>query len=130
MEEPIEERIIVFESYDTVVKASLAKTKLDAYGIPCFLTEENLTSLYPVSIGVFPGVRLHIFERDLEEVKNVLDHQAQDAFIKCPGCGSIQLEKNHSVWARIAASAMLLVGIIFPIEPKEYKCHSCGKEFD
>jgi hypothetical protein len=31
-----EEKIVVYASYDTVVAANLAKTKLDAYGIPCF----------------------------------------------------------------------------------------------
>ncbi|MFM8741168.1 MAG: hypothetical protein ACKOC0_13330 [Cytophagales bacterium] len=50
----------------------MAKTKLDAYGIPCFLTEENFTGLYPLQNGVFAGVRLHIFERDQEEVHRVL----------------------------------------------------------
>ena len=61
------EKIIVFESYDTVMTANLAKTKLDAYGIPCFLTEENFTSWYPFRNNIFPGVRLHIFEKDIEE---------------------------------------------------------------
>ncbi|MBS1951755.1 MAG: hypothetical protein OJF59_001594 [Cytophagales bacterium] len=68
-----EDKIIVFESYSTVVEANLAKTKLDAYGIPCFLTDENLTSLYPLRIGIFPGVRLHIFREDAGRVKEILN---------------------------------------------------------
>lgn len=67
-----EDKIIVYEAYDTVMQANLAKTKLDAYGIPCFLTEENFTSLYPLRNAIFPGVRLHIFEKDAERVKEVL----------------------------------------------------------
>jgi len=66
------EKIIVFAAYDTVMQANLAKTKLDAYGIPCFLTEENFTSLYPIRNDIFPGVRLHVFEKDRERVKEVL----------------------------------------------------------
>lgn len=66
------EKIIVYEAYDTVMKANLAKTKLDAYGIPCFLTEENFTSLYPIRNDIFPGVRLHVFEKDKDRVKEVL----------------------------------------------------------
>jgi len=66
------EKIIVYEAYDTVMQANLAKTKLDAYGIPCFLTEENFTSLYPIRNDIFPGVRLHVFEKDKERVKEVL----------------------------------------------------------
>jgi hypothetical protein len=72
------EKIVVFQAYDTVIKANLAKTKLDAYGIPCFLTEENFTSLYPLQNDIFPGVRLHIFEQDKEEVERILSEQADN----------------------------------------------------
>lgn len=72
------EKIIVFEAYDTVIQANLAKTKLDAYGIPCFLTEENFTGLYPIRNDIFPGVRLHIFEHDQERVKEVLNDTNQE----------------------------------------------------
>jgi hypothetical protein len=67
------EKIIIYEAYDTAVQANLAKTKLDAYGIPCFLTEENFTGLYPFRNDIFPGVRLHVFEKDKERVKEVLN---------------------------------------------------------
>ena len=67
-----QDKIIIFDSFDTVVEANLVKTKLDAYGVPCFLTEENFTSLYPLRNAIFPGVRLHIFEKDVERVKEVL----------------------------------------------------------
>ncbi len=67
------EKIIVYEAFDTVMQANLAKTKLDAYGIPCFLTEENFTGLYPFRNDIFPGVRLHVFEKDKERVREVLN---------------------------------------------------------
>ena len=72
MTEP-QEKIIIFRAYDFVVEANLARTKLDAHGIPCFLTDENLTNLYPIRNAIFPGVRLHIFEKDYEEVKSLLE---------------------------------------------------------
>jgi hypothetical protein len=67
-----DEKIIIYTAYDNVVMANLAKTKLDAYGIPCFLTEENFTNLYPLQNQIFPGVRLHVFEKDRERVAEVL----------------------------------------------------------
>jgi Putative prokaryotic signal transducing protein len=70
MEEP--EKIIIYTAFDNVIAANIAKTKLDAYGIPCFLTEENFTGLYPLRNDIFPGVRLHIFEQDSERVKELL----------------------------------------------------------
>jgi hypothetical protein len=62
--------IIVFRSFENTITANIAKTKLDAYGVPCFLTEENLANLYPFQN--FLGVRLHLFARDVEWAKSVL----------------------------------------------------------
>ncbi len=71
MEDPAE-KIVVYQAFDTVMLANLAKTKLDAYGVPCFLTEENFTGLYPLRNDIFPGVRLHVFENDVERVREIL----------------------------------------------------------
>lgn len=66
------EKIIIYSSFDNVIAANIAKTKLDAYGIPCFLTEENFTGLYPLMNNIFPGVRLHIFEKDFDQTQEIL----------------------------------------------------------
>jgi DNA-directed RNA polymerase subunit RPC12/RpoP len=124
------EKIIVFESYDTVMDANLAKTKLDAYGIPCFLTEENFTTWYPFRNNIFPGVRLHIFEKDINEVRGILEQQHTENFIKCPHCGSVQWEQDESAWKRIYSSAVMLIGMFLPIDTKDYHCKNCGKDFD
>ncbi len=67
------EKIIIYSAFDNAIEANIAKTKLDAYGIPCFLTEENFTGLYPLRNDIFPGVRLHIFEKDFDQAKEVLE---------------------------------------------------------
>ena len=71
MEDP-EDKIVVYRAFDTVIQANLAKTKLDAYGVPCFLTQENFSNLYPLRNDIFPGVPLYIFESDAERVKEIL----------------------------------------------------------
>lgn len=65
-------KIVVFRAFDTPILANLAKTKLDAYGIPCFLTDEHFVNLYPIRNDIFPGVRLHIFENDKQRVEEIL----------------------------------------------------------
>lgn len=67
------DEIVVFDAYDTVILANLAKTKLDAYGIPCFLSDENFVGLYPIRNEVFPGVRLHIFKKDTDRAREILN---------------------------------------------------------
>ncbi len=71
------DQIVVFKKYDNSIDANLAKTKLDAYGIPCFLTEENLTNLYPLQNLLLFGVRLHIFSTDRENAEQVLNERAE-----------------------------------------------------
>ncbi len=70
--EDTNDKIVVYQAYDTVILANLAKTKLDAYGVPCFLTQENFTNLYPFRNDIFPGVPLYIFESDTDRVKEIL----------------------------------------------------------
>lgn len=63
-----------------MIAANIAKTKLDAYGIPCFLTEENFTGLYPLKNDLFPGVHIHIFEQDATQLKKILEEGFSNAF--------------------------------------------------
>lgn len=72
MDSTADKKVIALGAYPSVIEANLAKTKLDAYGIPCFLTDEHLASLYPLTYFTAGQVRLHIFEDDLERAKEVL----------------------------------------------------------
>jgi hypothetical protein len=131
MNEP-EDRIIVFESYDTVMAANLVKTKLDAYGIPCFLSDEHFVGLYPFRNELFPGVRLHIFEKDQERVKEILgdQHSEETDLAQCPFCQSEHIVLKPSKKGIVPEFiASLRAGLFLP--PKEiYQCQNCNKEFD
>ena len=65
-----QDRIIVFRLFENSISANIAKTKLDAHGIPCFLSDEHLTNLYPFQN--FLGIRLHLFANDVEWAKAIL----------------------------------------------------------
>lgn len=65
------DRIVVYATYENSLEASLAKSKLDAYGIPCFLTDEHMAGLYPIH-NTRLSVRLHLFEKDREQAQAVL----------------------------------------------------------
>ena len=67
-----EGKVVVYQTYENSIQASLVKTKLDAYGIPCFLSEENFGSIFPFKNNAFGGVRLHIFENDRPRVTEIL----------------------------------------------------------
>lgn len=67
-----QDEIIVFQRFENPIDANIIKTKLDAYGVPCFLTEENLANLIPLQNFPAMGVRLHLFAKDVEWAKSVL----------------------------------------------------------
>ena len=128
MEEP-DDKIIVFDAYDTVVAANLVKTKLDAFGIPCFLTDENFVGLYPIRNEVFPGIRLHIFEKDKAQVKEILkDEIAIER--ACPVCRSTDIvyEPGRKGIATYVISEILM-GLFLPVK-KVYRCEDCKREFE
>lgn len=66
-------KIVVYAVYNSVIDANIIKTKLDAYGIPCFLTGENISNLYPLPANGFSGTRLHVFEHDVSQIDELLN---------------------------------------------------------
>ena len=124
-----DDKIIVFDAYDTVISANLVKTKLDAFGIPCFLTDENFVALYPIRNEVFPGIRLHIFEKDLAQVKEILKDEVSIVRV-CPVCRSTDIAyepSRKSITAYVISE--ILMGLFLPVK-KVYRCQVCKREFD
>ena len=72
-----EDKIIVFRQFENSIEASIVKTKLDAYGIPCFLSDENIAGLYPLHSFRQLGVRLHLFACDAERARQILEEREQ-----------------------------------------------------
>ncbi len=135
MTEPAE-KIIVFDSFDNVIKANIIKTKLDAYGIPCFLTGEHFVNVYPIRNELFPGVRLCIFEKDLERVREILVEEPipESDILRCPRCGSknVVFEEGKKSQSRSFLFFVMFFLILFPLtaRKKVYWCKNCENEFN
>jgi hypothetical protein len=67
-----DDNIIVFKTFDNPFEANIIKTRLEANGIECFLSNENLKTLAPIFNTSTGGVRLHIFEHDFDKVTEIL----------------------------------------------------------
>jgi hypothetical protein len=123
--------IIVFFQFDSGIDASIAKAKLDAYGVPCFLTEENMASLYQQSLGI--KVRLHIFEKDREEATRVMfETQTFDpADASCPKCNATTLERDFpkKLSEEFAGALKVIFFGVFMPEKKIFRCQQCDHEF-
>jgi hypothetical protein len=132
--EPDVDKIIVFRQFENVINANIAKTKLDAYGIPCFLTEENMANLYPGQNYLPFRVRLHIFKKDIGEASGILEpalQRVQSEQQACPRCASENVQrdfpKSFSL-KPLPALRVMFFGVLFP-HKKINHCLECDYEF-
>jgi hypothetical protein len=131
-----QDEIVVFRTFETTIEANIVKSKLDAFGIPCFLTEENMTNLYPGASSLMNfSVRLHLFARDVPKAQQVLEetHVAIDdeSIVTCPRCNSRQVERDfpRKLSETFASTLRIMFfGVLFP-EKKVYRCLNCNFEF-
>lgn len=129
-----QEEIIVFRQFENAIDASIAKSKLDAYGVPCFLTEENITNLYPGQHYLPFRVRLHVFKKDVAQADELLHEnhlQVDHAELECPNCRSRNVQrdfpKRYST-KPLLALGLVLFSVLFP-HKKVNHCLDCDNEF-
>lgn len=133
------EKIVVFQYFDSAIDANIIKTKLDAYGIPCFLTEENMANLYP-GVGYHLmsfRVRLHLLSNDVAEATKILNEESNlnldaDSITACPRCHSHKVERDfprQTTKRFLPALAAAFLGIFLPFA-KVYRCLDCEQEFN
>jgi hypothetical protein len=141
---PKAENIIVFDSYYEPLAAHLARTKLEAAGIPCFLTNENLVSLNRMYSPAAGGVRLHIYARDAAQAAEVLrepvvmqaarggqaEPAAPDA-LTCPRCGSADVVTDAAAQPGAAHWFVALLSRLrrYPLQGRAHHCFHCGLNF-
>jgi len=132
-------KIVEFRQFDTAIDANIVKTKLDAHGVPCFLTEENMANLYPGVGFQLPAfrVRLHLLSEDVERATRILDDTQplqvnEEATTSCPRCRSTAIHRDYSQKANGRLLRTLLLNLVMiPIPAlKVNHCNSCGLEFN
>lgn len=64
--------IVTFETFYDPILAEIIRAKLEANGIPCFLADENMGSIYPMYNQGGGGIKLKVFERDLEKCREIV----------------------------------------------------------
>lgn len=127
-------RLITIAQFRDLPEAGLAKSKLEASGILCFLDNEytvGVNWLYSNAIG---GVKLNVPEEYAEEAKAIIE-ESQEAITSeeaegvppasvCPACGSTEIETKN--YTRKFAALTLLLSLPLFLFWKRYSCKSCG----
>lgn len=146
MAEQTEGKIITFERYYDPMLAHIIRTKLEDNGIPCFIADENTITVNPILNNAIGGIKLKIFEHDLERCQEILardgDMHEQDHFeideethtpAICPYCGSTNI-RYGSATEKKANWLVMVVSLLFLIFPfyarKSWHCFNCQRDFD
>ena len=134
-----DDQIITFETYYDPMLAQIVRTRLEDSGIPCFIADENLGTLYPAYNSAIGGIKLKIFARDLERCKAILaedeslpsDEEIENAAqnnegVTCPICGSEDVKSN------LPPKKLSWLGSIAALmsDEKPWHCNHCGQNFE
>jgi hypothetical protein len=125
-----ENDIIVLQYFDNAIEANIAKTKLDAYGVPCFLTEENMAGLYPGQSLYAFKIRLHLFASDRDKALQILAGEHLSVHSEGSGCPQCHSTNITRVFPKKDADTLIyiLFGVFLP-HKKVNLCLNCGFEF-
>lgn len=139
----MEDKIIVYSTFYNPIEANIVKSRLEDSDIPCFLTDENIATIQPLYNQAIGGVKLNVFERDVERINLLLKEQqsfieddpetiVEEDSITCVKCGSTNVsfgqatKKRFSCWVVIVS----LLFFVYPFKANKcYHCYDCGHEF-
>jgi hypothetical protein len=77
MSDQTNDKIITFESYYDPMLAHIIRTRLEDAGINCFIADENTLVAQPFYNQAVGGIKIKIFERDLERCREILAEDSE-----------------------------------------------------
>jgi hypothetical protein len=118
--------IIKLRHFNNAIDANIAQSKLDAYGIPCFLTNEHFANLYPSHFLSSFQVMLYVFQEDASSALQILDGAALVPEVVCPKCASNNL---CAIKPSFLKQCQEFIATIFATSAtttlQSYRCENC-----
>ncbi|MBW8000885.1 MAG: DUF2007 domain-containing protein [Planctomycetes bacterium] len=125
---------------DPASQAELARIKLEANGIQCFLAGKNFASMHWLFASANRGIKLQVRESDADKALEILEtdthidlNETEDKDMKpeainpsCPNCGSNNIE-YEKFSRKLFYLGILVLRFPLPFLKKKYKCESCGE---
>jgi hypothetical protein len=135
------DRIITFESYHDPMLAEIIKGRFEANGIDCYIADSNTIAMNRLYTQALGGVKLKIFERDIEKCQLILaqnENLALDEILDneenhCIYCQSTNVRYGAATIQRTNWVGVLisLLTITYPFYArKAWHCFNCGKDFN
>jgi len=125
---------ITIATYTFPHEVLIDKSKLEAYGIYCFVKDEITIQVHNFYSNALGGLKLQVQQKDVERaIKIMNDHpdistDYTESKIKCPNCSSgnvdsIVLNRNVSL------ILLMLTNLPIPIFSRKFHCFECYKDF-
>lgn len=136
-------KIITFESYYEPMLAHIVIARLKASRVRCFIADDNILQAKPYYNQLLGGIKIKIFEKDLEKCREILaaEFQLQEPddtsdemknnFV-CPNCGSTNGRYGGATLFKFHLPS-LLVSLFFWVPAyfrMAWHCFNCGREFE
>lgn len=141
------DKTIVYATYYSSIEANIIRSRLEDSEFSCFLADENISTINPLYNQAVGGIKLIVFERDVEAINDLLaqDYSIQNESdyneytpeekirVSCKNCNSINVSYGLATkpkprgWSKIIS--FLLFYSPFMAE-KCYHCYDCGHEFE
>ena len=68
----MEDKIVVYKSFENPIEANIILTRLKDSGFDCFLSGEYTAGLRPLFDSSISGIQLHVFEKDVDSITSFL----------------------------------------------------------
>jgi hypothetical protein len=73
----MEDKIIVYKTFENPIEANIILTRLQDAGFSCFLSGENTAGLRPLFDSSISGIQLHVFENEVPAIQELLTEDSQ-----------------------------------------------------
>ena len=111
--------------YTHLLEAQLDQLKLASHGVQSFIADENIVSMQWLYADAIGGIRLQVFDLDIEEAIEIfklpdVDTSGAASCHKCKSTDTFRMKM--SFWS----FPLYLIGVFFPIPSHKIICMSCG----
>lgn len=123
--------MITLAQFSKPEEAHLLRLRLEAGGIPAFVQDENVVNLNWLLSNAIGGVRVQIFESDLDAAKEILAEPALDEVptrVDCPRCGSDKTSVDEFP-RKLAFLSLIVLGFPILFSGRRWSCTECGHKW-
>ncbi|MEX0315687.1 MAG: hypothetical protein AB3N18_16035 [Allomuricauda sp.] len=125
---------ITIATYTFPHEVFVDRSKLEAFGIECFVKDELTIQVHNFYSNALGGIKLQVQSKDVEKAKEILgDHpdistEYSNAKIKCPKCNSGNID-GVGLNGKISIVILMITGLPIPVFSNKYHCFECHQEF-